>query len=194
MSFSLPELPFDPAALAPWCSAETFSFHHGKHHAAYVKKLNAAIEGGELANKSLEEIIAATRGHDPATFNNAAQHYNHDMFWQSLSPEAQEPGPKMAELIERDFGSLDAFKEEFGGKALVLFGSGWNWLAQTPNGNLEIRHYGNAETPGGTDDIGLLPLDVWEHSYYIDHRNDRGTFIEGFWGHVNWSAVEERLA
>jgi Fe-Mn family superoxide dismutase len=194
MPFSLPELPFDPEELAPWTSAETFSFHHGKHHAAYINKLNAAIEGGELADKSLEEIIAATRGQDPGVFNNAAQAWNHEMFWQSLAAEAGDPGERLTEMLERDFGSVDEFKETFDAAALSLFGSGWCWLVQTADGQLEVRQYGNAETPGGSDDRGLLPLDVWEHSYYIDHRNNRGSFVAGFWSHVNWAEIEKRLA
>ncbi len=194
MSFTLPELPFDPSAFEPWCSAETFSFHHGKHHQAYVNKLNAAIEDTELADKSLDEIIAVTRDHKPGIFNNAAQHFNHDLFWKALSPETQKPGAKMAELLERDFGSFDEFKKQFNEQAATLFGSGWIWLVQDSHGKLYIRQYGNAETPGGTDDHGILPLDVWEHSYYIDHRNDRGKFIDGFWHHINWNFIEDRLS
>ncbi|MFH1047636.1 MAG: superoxide dismutase [Patescibacteria group bacterium] len=194
MPFSLPALPFDPAALAPWSSAETFSYHHGKHHAAYLNKLNAAIEGRDLAEKSLVEIIVATHGLEPGIFNNAAQSWNHEMFWQSLTADTQEPGQKLAELISRDFGSLEKFRAEYTQAAMTLFGSGWVWLIQTVDDRLAVRQYGNAETPAGTTDRGLLPLDVWEHSYYIDHRNDRAAFIEGFWQHVNWSLIEKRLA
>lgn len=193
MHFSLPELSFDPTGFGSWSSVETFNYHHGKHHAGYVKKLNAAIENTDYADMPLVEIIASSRDKDPNVFNNAAQHFNHEKFWESLSPDNQNPSSKLMELIERDFGSFDDFKERFKEQASTLFGSGWTWLIQTPKGSLEIRQYGNAETPAGTDNLGLLPLDVWEHAYYIDHRNERGKFIDGFWEHINWYIIEERL-
>jgi len=192
MAFELPELPFAPEALAPWTSAETFSYHHGKHHAGYVKKLNAAVEGTELAEKSLEEVIAASRG-NAAVFNSAAQHYNHSFFWQCLSAEGGAPEGELLAALERDFGSLDAFKEEFGKKALSLFGSGWAWLVKGADGKLSIGQYKDADTPVDSDNKPLLTLDVWEHAYYIDHRNDRGAFITGFWDHVNWAHVAAQL-
>jgi len=191
--FELPALPYAPDAFGGWTSAETFSFHHGKHHAGYVKKLNAAVEGTDYAGKPLEEVVADSRGKDAGVFNNAAQHWNHAFFWTCLSPEAQAPEGTLAEAIDRDFGSLDAFKEAFGKAALTLFGSGWAWLVRDADGKLEIAQYKDADTPAGTDRIPLLTLDVWEHAYYIDFRNDRGKFIEGFWNHVDWKAVAERI-
>ncbi|MBU0625188.1 superoxide dismutase [Patescibacteria group bacterium] len=193
MPFSLPELPFNPETLSPWASAETFFYHHGKHHAAYVNKLNAAIEGSDLMNQPLEEIIAKTRNNQPGIFNHAAQHFNHDVFWRSLSTELQKLSADFEAKLAYNFGSLTAFRDEFTQKAAGLFGSGWIWLVQLSDGKLAIHQYSNAETPAGTDVRGLLPLDVWEHAYYIDHRNDRGKFIDGFWEHINWRAVEERL-
>lgn len=191
--FELPALPFNTDALEGWTSAETLSFHHGKHHAGYVKKMNAAVGGTEYAEKSLEEIIAASRGADTGIFNNAAQHWNHSFFWNCLSGEERAPEGVLAEALERDFGSVDAFKEAFGKTALTLFGSGWAWLVRNADGALELAQYKDAETPAGTGKTPLLTLDVWEHAYYIDHRNDRAGFVEGFWRHVNWDAVAERL-
>lgn len=194
MPYELPELPFASDALEGWTSAETLSFHHGKHHAGYVKKLNAAVEGTDYAGKTLEEVISASRGKDAGVFNNAAQHWNHAFFWNCLSGDAQSPEGALAEAIDRDFGSLDAFKEAFGQKALTLFGSGWAWLVADADGKLEIGQYKDAETPAGTDKTPILTLDVWEHAYYVDFRNDRGAFIEGFWKHVDWKSAGSRLA
>ena len=193
MTFELPDLPFAADALEGWTSAETLSFHHGKHHASYVKKLNAAVEGTDYADKSLEEVVSASRGKDNGVFNNAAQNWNHAFFWNCLSPEALSPEGALAEALERDFGSLDAFKEEFGKKALTLFGSGWAWLVKNADGKLEIGQYKDADTPLGTDKTPLLTLDVWEHAYYLDFKNDRGKFIEGFWDHTNWKHVGDQL-
>ncbi|HCC22180.1 TPA: superoxide dismutase [Fe] [Candidatus Uhrbacteria bacterium] len=193
MPFVLPNLNFEPTALKPWLSAESFSYHHGKHHATYISKLNSAVSGTELEDQPLEELIKNSRGSDPTIFNNAAQHFNHDKFWLSLTPTEQTLEGRLRENIERDFGSFEMFKEKFSNLAGGLFGSGWVWLVQTQDGRLEVRQYQNAETPGGTDDRGLLPLDVWEHTYYIDHRNDRAGFIAGFWSHINWQVIAERL-
>jgi len=193
MAFELPELPFARNALEGWTSEETFSFHYGKHHAGYVKKLNAAVEGTGYAEQTLEEVIAESRGKEIGVFNNAAQHWNHSFFWNCLSPGEQSPGGELSGLIARDFGSLDAFKEEFGKKALTLFGSGWAWLVQNEEGKLELGQYKDADTPVGTDKKPLLTLDVWEHAYYLDFRNDRGKFIEGFWKHANWKHASEQI-
>jgi superoxide dismutase, Fe-Mn family len=193
MAFELPQLPYAPDALAPWTSAETFSYHHGKHHAAYVKKLNDAIVGTAHETASLEDIIAASRGKEPSVFNNAAQHWNHSFFWECLAAAEGAPDGALKDAIIRDFGSVEAFKEQFGQKALTLFGSGWAWLTQDADGKLAIGQYKDAETPVGTDASPLLTLDVWEHAYYVDHRNDRAGFIAGFWAHVDWAKVAARL-
>lgn len=193
MAFTLPELPFAPDALAPWTSAETFSYHHGKHHAAYVTKLNAAVEGTDLAGKSLEDVIAASRGTNAGVCNNAAQHWNHSFFWECLAAASTAPEGLLRDALVRDFGSLEQFMEQFGQKALTLFGSGWAWLVQNQDGTLVIAQYKDADTPVGTDKTPLLTLDVWEHAYYIDHRNDRGAFIKGFWQHVAWDKVAGRM-
>ncbi len=191
--FELPQLPFSPGALAPWTSEETFSYHHGKHHAGYVKKLNAALEGHDLAGKSLEEVIAGSRGNNAKIFNSAAQHFNHSFFWNCLTPEALEPSHELKTQIDADFGSLDAFKEQFTTQSATLFGSGWAWLVKGADGKLSIGQYKDADTPADSGDTPLLTLDVWEHAYYIDHRNNRGGFIEGFWNHVNWQHVSEQF-
>jgi len=192
--FTLPDLPFEKTALEGWTSAETLDFHHGKHHAGYVTKLNAATEGTEFAGKDLLDVINQTRGANPAIFNLAAQHFNHSFFWECLSPEASEPDARTLELIERDLGGLDAFKQTFSDVALKHFGSGWAWLVQEPGGKLLVIDSHDANTPAGTETKPLLTLDVWEHAYYIDYRNDRAKFIEGFWAHVNWKQVESQLA
>lgn len=191
--FRLPDLLFPPDALSPWTSAETLSFHHGKHHAGYVKKLNDALVGTAHEGKSLEELIAVTRGAEPGIFNNAAQHFNHSFFWECLSAESSAPEGELADAIARDFGSFEDFKKKFSETALKHFGSGWAWLVKTPEGTLAIKDFHDAETPAGTDDTPLLTLDVWEHAYYLDHRNDRAKFIEGFWAHVDWKHAASRL-
>ncbi len=193
MAFTLPELPYAPNAFGAWTSAETFSYHHGKHHAAYVSKLNAAVENTPRAAMSLEEVVADSRGKDAGVFNNAAQHWNHSFFWECLAPTASGPEGALSDALMRDFGSVEAFKEQFGQKALTLFGSGWAWLVQKADGTLEIAQYKDAETPVGTDKRPILTLDVWEHAYYIDHRNDRAGFIKGFWEHVDWKRAAARL-
>jgi Fe-Mn family superoxide dismutase len=191
--FELPELPFANDALQPWTSAETFEYHHGKHHAGYVKKLNVAVLGNEFEGKQLDEVIKESRDTHQKIYNLSAQHFNHSFFWNCLAPEASVPEGKLIELIDRDFGSMEEFKSAFATAALGHFGSGWAWLVQTVEGTLEIRDYHDADTPAYSDVTPLMTLDVWEHAYYIDHRNDRAGFIEGFWNHVNWAFVSSNL-
>lgn len=192
--FELPELPFAKDALQPWTSAETFEYHHGKHHAGYVNKLNAAVLGNAFEGQQLDEVIRGSRDEHQKVYNLSAQHFNHSFFWNCLSPEAGAPEGKLLELIERDFTSLESFKAAFTTAALGHFGSGWAWLVQNTEGGLEIRDYHDADTPAYSDVTPLLTLDVWEHAYYIDHRNDRAGFIEGFWNHVNWTFVASNLS
>lgn len=189
----LPELPFAQNALEPFLSAETFEYHHGKHHAGYVNKLNAAIDGSEFQDQSLEEIINNTRGVNQGLFNNAAQHFNHSFFWNCLSPDSQSPSESLVTKLSESFESVDAFKEAFSKQAATLFGSGWAWLVQHSDGTLAIEQYKDADTPFGTDKKPLLTLDVWEHAYYIDYKNARAEFIEKFWDYVNWAWVEEQM-
>ncbi|MCJ2541750.1 superoxide dismutase [Thermostichus vulcanus] len=197
MAFELPALPYASDALQPYMSAETFSFHHGKHHAAYVTNLNKLIEGTELASKSLEEIVKATFG-DPAKagiFNNAAQVWNHTFFWESMKPGGGgAPTGAIAEKINADFGGYDQFAEAFKTAAATQFGSGWAWLV-LENGTLKVTKTPNAENPLVHGQTPLLTLDVWEHAYYLDYQNRRPDFISTYLEHlVNWDAANARLA
>lgn len=197
MAFELPALPYPADALKPYMSAETFSFHHGKHHAAYVANLNKLIEGTDLANKSLEEIIKATFG-DPSKagiFNNAAQVWNHTFFWESMKPGGGgAPTGPIADKINADFGSYDKFVEAFKTAAATQFGSGWAWLV-LDNGTLKVTKTPNAENPLVYGQTPLLTLDVWEHAYYLDYQNRRPDFINAYLEHlVNWDAANARLA
>lgn len=191
MKFEVIELPYSKDALAPAMSAETLEYHYEKHHKGYMKKLQAAIEGTPDADKSLEEFIQKASG---GNFNNAAQVWNHNFFWQSLKPGGGgAPSGDLADAIKRDFGSFDAFKEEWKTKSTSQFGSGWGWLVQKGD-SLEIVTTGNAETPVTTDATPLLTIDVWEHAYYIDHRNDRGKFVDVYLDKlVNWDFASSNL-
>jgi superoxide dismutase, Fe-Mn family len=195
MTFTLPELPYTKTAFGQYISEEGFNYHHGKHHAAYVNNLNNNIKGTDYENLQLDQIILRSfKESKPAIFNNAAQHYNHSFFWNCLSPNGGgAPTGKIADLITRDFGSFDKFKEEFSNKAATLFGSGWTWLVLNKDGKLEIVQTANAGTPMTNDQKALLTIDVWEHAYYIDHRNVRLNFIQGFWNVINWSFVNTNL-
>ena len=191
MAFTLPELPYSPDALMPHMSAETLSFHHGKHHKAYVDNLNKLVPGTEFEGKSLEEIMKKAQG---PVFNNAAQIWNHTFFWHSLTPKGGgEPGGELATVLARDFGSFAAFKEKFADAAAKQFGSGWAWLVKRKDGKLDVVATSNAQNPLTDGHTPLLTLDVWEHAYYIDYRNRRPDFIAGFWSLVNWRFAEENL-
>ncbi len=193
MKHELPELPYAKNALEPHISAETLEFHHGKHHKAYVDKLNDLIPGTEYENLSLEDIIKKASG---GLFNQAAQVWNHTFYWNCLSPNGGgEPSGELADAIKRDFGSVDAFKKEFTDKTIANFGSGWGWLVKSKSdGKLSIVETDDAKTPL-TDDsvVPLLTCDIWEHAYYIDYRNARPKYMEAFWNLVNWDFVAENL-
>ena len=192
MSFKLPDLPFSPDALAPHMSPETFEFHHGKHHAAYVNNLNKLIADSPMADKKLEEIVSEASG---GVFNNAAQHWNHSFFWNCLSPDGGgKPKGELMAAIERDFGSFDAFKEKFSNTAATQFGSGWGWLV-SKGGTLDVMSTANADLPLKHGAKALMTIDVWEHAYYIDYRNARPKFIEVFMSDlVNWDFVAKNYA
>ncbi|MAK64301.1 MAG: superoxide dismutase [Fe] [Maricaulis sp.] len=198
MAFTLPDLPYAKDALAPHISSETLDFHHGKHHNAYVNNLNGLVEGSDLASKSLEDVIRATAGvaDKVGVFNNAAQIWNHTFYWQSMRPNGGgAPSGQLAEMIDRDFGSLDGFKDAFAKAGATQFGSGWAWLV-LKDGKLEVRKTLNAETP--LTEAGVTPLltmDVWEHAYYLDFQNRRPDYISTFLDHlVNWEFAAENLA
>jgi Fe-Mn family superoxide dismutase len=192
VAFTLPELPYSKDALAPHISAETLEYHHGKHHKAYVDNLNKLLDGKPEANKSLEEVIMSSDG---KVFNNAAQIWNHTFYWNSMSPKGGgAPSGKLADAINKAFGSFDKFKEEFSKSAAGNFGSGWTWLVQRPDGSLGIVNTSNAATPITGSDKPLFTTDVWEHAYYIDYRNARPKYVEAFWNLVNWDFATSNLA
>lgn len=184
MPFQLPQLPYSLDALAPHISKETLEYHYGKHHQAYVTKLNSLIEGTPFDSLSLEEVILKSSG---GIFNNAAQVWNHTFYWHSMKPNGGgEPGGSLADAIKEAFGSFAAFKEKFTNAALTQFGSGWAWLVKNADGSLEVYSTSNAGTPMVDDKTALLTCDVWEHAYYIDTRNDRAQYLNHFWNLVNW--------
>jgi Fe-Mn family superoxide dismutase len=197
MAFELPPLPYDKSALAPHYSAETLDFHHGKHHNTYVVNLNKLIDGTDMAGKSLEEIIKASAGDasKAGLFNNSAQVWNHSFFWNSMKPGGGGgPSGDLAKAIDRDFGSLDGFKDEFSKAGAGQFGSGWAWLV-SDGGTLKVTKTPNAETPLTTSAKPLLTADVWEHAYYIDYRNRRPDYLSAFLDHlINWDFAAKNLA
>jgi Fe-Mn family superoxide dismutase len=191
MAFELPKLPYAKDALAPLISAETFEYHYGKHHAAYVNNLNAAIQGTPNEQKSLEDIILSSDG---PLFNNAAQVWNHTFFWNSLKPQGGgKPSGDLAQAIDRDFGSFDKFREQFVQAAVKQFGSGWAWLVKEGD-KLKITTTANADLPMKHNQTALFTVDVWEHAYYIDYRNARQKFVEVVVDSLaNWDFVSENL-
>lgn len=196
--FELPPLPYARDALAPHMSAETLEYHHGKHHKAYVDKLNKLVEGTPHADQSLEDIILATHGQNDADqkkiFNNAAQAWNHDCFWHSMRPAGGgKPGGELAELIDRDLGGYDAFAKDFATQGAEHFGSGWAWLV-FDNDRLDIMTTHDADLPLAHGKIALLTCDLWEHAYYIDYRNKRPDLLAAFLEHlVDWDKAAGRL-
>ena len=198
MAFVQEPLPYDFNALEPYgVKAETFEYHYGKHHKAYVDNLNKLTEGTELADKSLEEVIKTSFKDSSKTgiFNNAAQVWNHTFFWNSLKPAGGgAPTGELAAKIDQAFGSFDKFKEEFSNAAATQFGSGWAWLIDD-GGTLKVIKTPNAENPLAHGQKALLTLDVWEHAYYIDFRNARPAYIKNFLDQVvNWDFAAENLA
>jgi len=192
MAFELPALPYARDALAPGISAETVDFHHGKHHQAYVTNLNNLTQGTDWAAKSLEQIIASAE--PGGLYNNAAQVYNHTFYWSCLAPNGGgEPTGKLADAINGAFGGFAKFKEQLTKAAATHFGSGWAWLVKDSAGKLSIETTSNAGCPIRDGKTPLLTCDVWEHAYYIDHRNARPKYIEAFWNLVNWDFVANNL-
>lgn len=198
MAFELPTLPYAKDALEPHMSANTFSFHHEKHHNTYVVNLNGLVEGTDLEGKSLEDIVAATAGNpDKAgVFNNAAQVWNHTFFWHSMKPNGGgAPTGDLAAKIDADFGSFDTFKDAFKTAGATQFGSGWAWLVVGDGGKLEVVKTPNAETPLTAGKTPLLTCDVWEHAYYLDYQNRRPDFLAAFLDNLaNWDFAAENLA
>ncbi|KAB7678845.1 superoxide dismutase [Fe] [Plesiomonas shigelloides] len=192
MSFELPALPYAKNALEPHLSAETLEYHYGKHHNTYVVNLNNLVPGTEFEGKSLEDIVKTSSG---PIFNNAAQVWNHTFYWNCLAPQAGgEPTGVLADAINQAFGSFDAFKIQFNDAAVKNFGSGWTWLVKKADGSLAIVNTSNAGCPLTEGHTPLLTVDVWEHAYYIDYRNVRPNYLNGFWALVNWNFVAKNLA
>ena len=191
MVHKLPELPYALDALNPHISKQTLEFHHGKHHLAYVNNLNALIPGTKFEDATLEDMI---READGGIFNNATQIWNHTFYFQAFSPKPKAaPEGKLLEAIVRDFGSFEAFREEFTKAAASLFGSGWAWLAVDGDGKLQIVKESNAGNPIRQGLKPLLTCDVWEHAYYLDYQNRRPDYLSNFWPLVDWAVVESRF-
>ena len=187
-------LPFDKEALAPTISAETLGFHHGKHHKAYIDKTNAAIEGTDLADADLETVIAKARGTNQGLFNNAAQSWNHGFYWNSLSPQAQQPSGELAQKIDAAFGSLDELKKKLSERGVGHFSNGWVWLADK-GGTLSLEETHDGDTLADTGTLPLLTIDLWEHAYYLDYQNLRPDYLKQVIdAHLNWSFAAENLA
>ena len=192
MKHELPPLPYAMDALQPHISKETLEFHYGKHHQTYVNNLNNLIQGTEFENSQLEGIVKKA----PAgpIFNNAAQVWNHTFYWNSMKPNGGgAPSGKLADAINKAFGSVDEFKKQFAAKATGNFGSGWTWLVQNADGSVAIENTSNAGNPMTNGQKPLLTCDVWEHAYYIDYRNARPAYLEAWWNLVNWEFAEKNL-
>lgn len=189
MIHTLPGLPYEMNALAPHLCAETLEYHWGKHHRHYVDTLNNLVAGTGLADLELRELVRRSAGD---VFNNAAQHYNHSLYWQSLSPNGGgEPQGALSEAIVRSYGSFAAFRKAFTELATGHFGSGWAWLVQKPDGAVRVEVMHDAGSPLTQGDSPILTCDLWEHAYYIDYRNERPKYLEAFWKMAHWRHAED---
>ena len=201
MPHTLPDLPYAFNALEPHIDAKTMEIHHGKHHAGYVAKLNGAIEGTDLADKSIEELLTNLKSIPEekrgAVRNNGGGHYNHSLFWQILSPAGGAPSGDLAAAIDKAFGSVDGFKEKFSNAAATRFGSGWAWLC-VKDGGLCVCSTPNQDNPimdiAECSGAPILGLDVWEHAYYLNYQNRRPDYIAAFFNVINWDKVGELYA
>ena len=197
MSFQLPNLSYNHDALEPHIDSKTMQIHHGKHHAGYTNKLNAAIEGTDLEGKSIEEILKNLDMNNSAVRNNGGGYYNHCLFWEIIGPNCGgSPSGKLADAINKDFGSFDEFKSKFSAAAATRFGSGWAWLCVDSDGGLEVCSTANQDNPLMPGECGKTPilcLDVWEHAYYLNYQNRRPDYILAFWNLVDWSVVENNI-
>jgi Fe-Mn family superoxide dismutase len=198
---SLPPLPFPPDALEPFIDKTTMEIHHGRHHKAYVDNLNKALaDKPDLVKLDLESLMKEMSKHGDAIRNNGGGHYNHDLFWRLMAPQGKHKGPgkDLLAAIDRDFGSLDAFKTKFSEAGLKRFGSGWAWLVVTADKKLAVTSTPNQDNPlmdlAEVRGTPILALDVWEHAYYLKYMNKRGDYISAFWNLVNWPEVERRFA
>lgn len=197
MAFELPQLPYAHNALEPNIDTQTMEIHHGKHHAAYVNNLNAAIQGTENEGKSIEELLANVSKLSPAVRNNGGGHFNHDLFWKVMSPNGGgEPTGKLADAINAAFGSFEAFKDAFAKAAATRFGSGWAWLAVTADKQLCVTSTPNQDNPlmdvADCKGTPILGIDVWEHAYYLHYQNRRPDYVNAFFNVINWAEVAAR--
>lgn len=190
MKHQLPELPYALDALAPVMSADTLNYHYGKHLQTYLDNVNRMIEGTPFADMKLKDMITKAQG---ALYNNAAQAFNHIIFFKQLTPTPTTISPLLTQALVARFGSVDAFKSEFSNAAATLFGSGWVWLALDANNVLQIVPEPNAGNPITRNMRPLMCIDVWEHAYYLDYQNRRGDYIKNFWNLVNWDYIEKRM-
>ncbi|WP_337378135.1 superoxide dismutase [Prevotellamassilia timonensis] len=190
MKHLLPELPYALDALAPVMSADTLNYHYGKHLQTYLDNVNRMIEGTPFADMKLKDMITKAQG---ALYNNAAQAFNHIIFFKQLTPTPTTISPLLTQALVARFGSVDAFKSEFSNAAAALFGSGWVWLALDANNVLQIVPEPNAGNPITRNMRPLMCIDVWEHAYYLDYQNRRGDYIKNFWNLVNWDYIEKRM-
>ena len=199
MAFQLPDLPYDYNALEPHIDARTMEIHHGKHHAGYTKKLNAAIEGTDLEGKSINEILSNVSSAGAGVRNNGGGFYNHGLFWSVMSPNGGgNPTGDVAQAIDDAFGSYDSFKEKFAAAAGTRFGSGWAWLC-VKDGKLEVCSTANQDNPlmdidAGCSGTPILGLDVWEHAYYLNYQNRRPDYVQAFFNVINWDEVNKRYS
>ncbi|MEM7665704.1 MAG: superoxide dismutase [Pseudomonadota bacterium] len=194
MAYKLIDLPYANTALEPAISAQTLSFHHGKHHNAYITKMNDAIEGTDHADKPMEAIVAAARDSNQGLFNNAAQSWNHAFYWHSMAAEETAPSDELKAKIDAAFGSVDELKEQLKSRGAGHFASGWVWLAEK-NGELSIQETHDGDTLADSDFNPLLTVDVWEHAYYLDHQNARPSYLDHVVGSkLNWAFASENLA
>lgn len=190
MKHLLPELPYALDALAPAMNADTLNYHYGKHLQTYLDNVNRMIEGTPFADMKLKDMITKAQG---ALYNNAAQAFNHIIFFKQLTPTPTTISPLLTQALVARFGSVDAFKSEFSNAAATLFGSGWVWLALDANNVLQIVPEPNAGNPITRNMRPLMCIDVWEHAYYLDYQNRRGDYIKNFWNLVNWDYIEKRM-
>ena len=199
MAFELPKLPYAFDALEPHVDAKTMEIHHGKHHAAYTTNLNNAIAGTDLEGKTIEEILSKISTASPAVRNNGGGFYNHNLFWEIMSPNGGGlPTGELAQAIDAAFGNFEAFKTAFSTAAATRFGSGWAWLCVHKGGKLEVCSSANQDNPLmagiGCEGTPILGLDVWEHAYYLNYQNRRPDYIEAFFSVINWTEVARRFA
>lgn len=194
MAIEFPPLPFAKDALEPHMSQKTLEFHYGKHHKKYVDTTNELIKGTPLDKKTLEEIMIASANKQKKLYNNAAQAWNHEFFWNCLTGDTNDPSAELKAEIEKNWESFAEFKTDFTNQAKALFGSGWVWLVKDKKGQIKIRCLPDAGNPlAENKEVPLLTCDVWEHAYYLDYQNERPKFLDGFWKLVNWEFVEANL-